>query len=59
MIAALIASGRCTLNELRTVYSLEDAWNIWEADYIPKYNAYKAHERQRELSRLKREILVR
>ena len=55
-MAQLISSGRCTLQELRTVYSLEDAWDIWEADYVPKYNAYKARQRQAEMNRLKKSI---
>nr|DAQ23656.1 MAG TPA: hypothetical protein [Caudoviricetes sp.] len=25
---------------MRTVYSLEDAFKIWESEVIPKYNEY-------------------
>ena len=32
---------------MRTVYSLEDAFVIWEADIVPKYNEYKAIEESR------------
>lgn len=29
-----------TLNELRTIYSLEDAMDMYEAYIIPKYNEW-------------------
>ena len=34
----MIANHLATLEELRTVYSLRDAMELWEADYIPKLN---------------------
>jgi hypothetical protein len=40
----IIASGKATLHELRTIYTLEDAFLIWEAVVIPKYNEYMAAE---------------
>lgn len=30
-----------TLNELRTIYSLEDAMDMYEAYIIPKFNEWK------------------
>lgn len=39
-IGQIIASGQATLNELKTVYSLEDAMDIFEAVAITKYNEY-------------------
>jgi hypothetical protein len=44
LIGQIVASGKATLNELRTVYSLEDAMLIWEAEIIPKYNEYLINE---------------
>lgn len=43
-IAGIIAEGKATLQELRTIYSLEDAFIIWESIIIPKYNEYLAAE---------------
>ena len=39
-VGQIIASGKATLNELKTVYTLEDALNIFEAEAISKYNEY-------------------
>lgn len=41
-MGAIIEQGRATLHELRTIYSLEDALNIWEACVVPRYNEYIA-----------------
>jgi hypothetical protein len=43
-IGSIIASGKATLKELQTVYSLEDAMLIWESEIIPKYNEYLINE---------------
>lgn len=43
-LAGLISKGKCTLHELRTVYSMEDALAIWEATYVPIYNENLARE---------------
>ena len=43
-IGSIIASEKATLQELKTVYSLEDAMIIWESDIIPKFNEYKINE---------------
>lgn len=34
-----------TLNELRTIYSLEDAMDMFEAYIIPKFNEWKEAKR--------------
>lgn len=43
-IATIISDGKASLNELRTIYSLEDALNLWEIIAIKKYNEYLAME---------------
>lgn len=48
-IGAIVNSGKATLQELKTVYTLEDAMNIWEAIMIPRYNDFAAQQKaQRE-----------
>lgn len=42
LIGTLISNRIATLNELRTIYSLEDAMDMYEAYIIPKYNEWKA-----------------
>lgn len=42
LIGTLIANHMATLNELKTIYSLEDAMDMYEAYIIPKYNEWKA-----------------
>jgi hypothetical protein len=44
LIGKLIASGRATLQELRSIYTLEDALTMWEAVVVPEYNEYMAVE---------------
>ena len=39
-IGQIIASGKATLHELQTVYTLEDALIIYEAEAVTKYNEY-------------------
>lgn len=41
----LITSKICTLNELQTVYSYEDALNLWEVVSVNAYNDYLARKR--------------
>lgn len=41
LIGTLIANRVATLYELQTVYSLEDAMDMYEAIAIPKYNEWK------------------
>ena len=44
MIGTLIANRVATLYELQTIYSLEDAMDMYEAIAIPKYNEWKQFE---------------
>jgi hypothetical protein len=48
LIGQIVASEKATLHELRTIYSLEDAFTLWEADIIPKYNEWNANKRAAE-----------
>lgn len=41
LIGTLIASRVATLYELQTIYSLEDAMDMYEAIAVPKYNEWK------------------
>lgn len=41
----LITSKICTLHELQTVYSYEDALNLWEIVSVNAYNDYQARKR--------------
>lgn len=52
MVASVVHSGRATLNELRTVYHLQDLYRLWEIDYVPLYNKWYDNERRREKDRL-------
>ena len=42
----LIAQKVTTLNELRTVYSFEDAMYMYEAVMIPRYNEWRESKAQ-------------
>lgn len=44
MIGTLIANRVATLYELQTIYSLEDAFDLYEAIAIPKYNEWKHYQ---------------
>jgi len=41
-MAAVVESKLATLNELQTVYGLEDLWNLFEIHAVAKYNEAKA-----------------
>jgi len=41
-LGAILAEGKASLNELRTIYSLEDAFLMWEVIAVTKYNDYLA-----------------
>ena len=43
-IGALIAEGKASLNELKTVYTLEDAFYMWEVIAVTRYNEFLAME---------------
>ena len=44
MCGSLIAGRLATLHELKTIYSFEDAFLMWEADFVPKFNEYRAQK---------------
>lgn len=44
LVGALIANRVATLYELQTVYSLEDAMDMYEAIAVPKYNEWKQYQ---------------
>lgn len=52
MVASVVHSGRATLNELRTIYHLQDLYRLWEIDYVPLYNQWYDNERRKEKDRL-------
>ena len=41
-IGAIVAEARATLNELKTIYSLEDAFLLFETIAVTRYNEYLA-----------------
>jgi hypothetical protein len=41
-LGAIIAEGKATLNELKTVYTLEDAFLMWEVIAVTRHNEYLA-----------------
>ena len=42
LIGTLVAARMATLNELKTIYSLEDAMDMYEAYIIPRFNEWKS-----------------
>ena len=50
-IAAIVADGKATLIELKTVYSLEDAFDLLEAIVVTRYNEYLAMEHAKKQNR--------
>lgn len=52
LVSFVVHNGRATLAELRTVYSYEDLFRLWEIDYVPMYNVWYDGERRREKDRL-------
>jgi hypothetical protein len=45
---AIIDAGKATLNDLRTIYDLEDGFLLWECIAIPRFNAWRAAENSRK-----------
>lgn len=41
MIGYLISNRLATLHELQTIYTMEDAFIMYEASIVPKYNEWK------------------
>ena len=47
-LSAIIASGKASLLELKSRYSLEDAYIIWEAVALASYNDYMQMKQAQE-----------
>ena len=54
MIAQVLQSGRASLVQLQTVYTMEDLYNIWEVNYTGIYNDWVRREREAQSSRLRK-----
>lgn len=44
MMGSLVANKYATLHELKTVYTLEDAYNLYEILAVTRYNEFVAME---------------
>jgi len=53
IIGAIIDDNKATLNELKTIYSLEDMFNLWEIIATTRYNENKAIEDAQKQSKNK------
>jgi hypothetical protein len=42
LIGTIIAGGKASLHELRTIYTLEDGFLLYESIVIPRYNEWLA-----------------
>ena len=56
MIGYLVANHLATLHELKSIYSLQDAMEMWEADYVPKYNEYMQSVREKDRAAMKNQF---
>ncbi|MBR2505364.1 MAG: transcription elongation factor GreA [Bacilli bacterium] len=54
LIGQIIAEKVATLHELKTVYTLEDLYIMFEAIIVPKYNEYIAVEEIKKETERKR-----
>lgn len=54
MVAQVIESGKASLLELKTVYSMEDLYNMWEVTLTTIRNEWAEHERAEQSARLRR-----
>ena len=44
LFGAIIAEGKATLNELKTIYTLEEALDLFEVIAVTRYNEHLAME---------------
>ncbi len=51
MAGVIIAEGKATLNELKTIYSIEDAFNLYEIIAVTRYNEFLAIEHSKKKHR--------
>lgn len=47
-LAAIISNGKATLHELKTIYTVEDAYIMWEIIAVCKYNEFVAIENSKK-----------
>jgi len=47
-LAAIISNGKATLHELKTIYTIEDAYTLWEIIAVCKYNEFVAIENSKK-----------
>lgn len=54
LIGAIISSGKATLHELKSIYSLEDAIDMWEIIVTVRHNEYLAMKHAEKQSKKQR-----
>lgn len=54
LFGMLISRRICTLHELRTIYSLEDAMYMYEALMVPEFNKWREMKAQESKAKAKR-----
>ena len=53
LIADIVSSGKATLWELKTVYTLQDAMQLWEVVAVDRYNEIQAAEAAKKRAKRK------
>lgn len=48
IVGCITEAGQCTRQELKTVYSVEDVFMMYEAVMVPRINEWLAIERQKQ-----------
>lgn len=51
MVAAVVGAGRATIQELRSVYTLEDLFDMYSIIVTDRYNEWLANERAKSQKR--------
>lgn len=51
LLAFLVSQKVCTLYELKTIYTFEDALWMYEAVMIPRYNEWKEMEKSQKANK--------
>lgn len=51
LIGAIVADGKATLWELKNIYSLEDAFDLFEIISVTRYNEHLAIEHAKQKSK--------
>jgi len=50
-IGTIIAEGKATLHELKTIYSLQDMYDLYEIIAVQRYNEHLAYEHAKRKSK--------